>query len=184
MAIGHGVQHADRQFSDGSGSLHVRALWRKIRARTACFLKQHGLPGPPIQICVRRRGHFRLAGETWLCPLRDQAARPRSSRRGVFAGLRDEQSVGMPIERRKVIWRILVEKSQRWRDYRLQVAHGSNRQDHAQNPAESLATAGQMLWSRCQGASPSELHQRICEGLARATRTRSRSSHAFLPTKG
>lgn len=123
MAIGHGVstRWIDSSLTDQSPFMSVALA--KDKQRTAMFLKHHGLPAPTHRVCRSEDEAIRLAGELGFPVVIKPADQEQG--RGVFAGLRDDQSVGMAYrEAAKVSGRILVEEFIIGEDYRFTVAHG------------------------------------------------------------
>ncbi|MDM7936991.1 MAG: hypothetical protein QUV06_06000 [Cyanobium sp. CZS 48M] len=123
MAIGQGAstRWIDSSLTDQAPFMSVALA--KDKERTALFLNHHGLPGPTHKVCRSEEEAIRLAGDLGYPVVIKPADQEQG--RGVFAGLRDEQSVALAYrEAAKLSRKILVEKFIFGEDYRFTVAHG------------------------------------------------------------
>ncbi|APD47235.1 cyanophycin synthetase [Synechococcus sp. Ace-Pa] len=183
MAIGHGAstRWIDSSLTDQTPCMSVALA--KDKARTACFLKQHGLPGPTHQICRSEEEAIRLAGELGYPVVIKPADQEQG--RGVFAGLRDEQSVGMAYrEAAKLSGRILVEKFIAGEDYRFTVAHGQIVKIMHRIPGRVVGDGRTTVAGLVLREQSSELHQRIWRRTGKMRLELDPEAHMLLAYQG
>jgi len=137
--------------------------------------------GPPIKSARQNKRPSGWPGELGY-PVVIKATRTKIRPRALlFDGMTSLS--GWPIESCKLFWRYSRRRSSILERLSIHVAHWSNRQNHHRIPGRVGATARQLCWSSCSGSrSSSCIRGHLGEGLANATRTRSKD-HCFLPTK-